>query len=153
MIKAAFPFFIYTVPQNILIGLTLYFLFIIIRNYKVSQYVRKYYFGKTVLLQTLVEGNVIYFVYVCFGHFSTSFSFQFGDKISLAFTLAFFLFITVSVFVFYSLAGEFLQQRAGYFIYNYYRCNEGLFVITVKNLVRNFLRGSIFYFLHEFYAW
>lgn len=47
--------------------------------------------------------------------------------------------------------GHFLQEKAGYFIYCYYRCNSGYFLLSTKNLVRNPLRGAVFYFLHELY--
>ena len=105
MIRAAFPFFVYTIPENILLGLVLYFLFIILSKYKASQSIRKFYFFKTSLLQTLIEGNVAYFVYVCFGHLSTSFSFRFFDKMSLVLTVFFLWAVTMFSFIHYPLVG------------------------------------------------
>ena len=148
LIKAVFPFFIYTVPENVLLCLIFYLIFLLLQKYKVSQYIRKFYFIKATLLQTLIEGNVIYFVYVCLGHLSTAFHFIFGDKASLAFTVVFLWVVMMFSFTFYSLTGHFLQKKAGYFLPCVYRCNLGYFLTTVKNLVRNFLRGAIFYFLH-----
>ena len=121
------------------------------RKYRISRFLRKFYFIKSVLLQVLIEGNVVYFTYVCFGHLSTSFSFQFGDKVSLLFTVVFLFVVVVFTFAYYLLVGHFLQEKAGYFIYCYYRCNSGYFLLSTKNLIRNFLRGAVFYFLHEFY--
>lgn len=149
MIKAVFPFFIYTIPSNTLVCLILYFLFNILRKYKISQYLRKFYFFKSVLFQTLIEGNVIYFVYVCLGHLSTPFHFRFGDKMSLSFTLAFFWIVIMFTFTFYILIGSFLKKQASYFIYCYYRCNSGYAFVTAKNLLRNFLRGFAFYYFHD----
>jgi hypothetical protein len=140
------------IPLNIILCLVLCGLFLLIKKYKVSQNIRKFYFVKTVLLQSLFEGNVIYLVYVCFGHLQSSFSFHFGDKLSLAFTVLFLWVTVVFTFCFYQMVGYFLGKRACYFIYCYYRCDYSYHYLTLKNLVRNFLRGSIFYFLRDYLA-
>lgn len=54
LIKASFPFFIYVIPKNILVCVILYVLFSLLKKYKISQHLRKFYFIKTVLLQTLI---------------------------------------------------------------------------------------------------
>ena len=135
-------------PENILLCLLLYCLFLISHKYKVSQFVRKFYFIKIVLLQTFIEGNVAYFSYVCFGHLSTPFTFQFGDKLSLIFTTFVLWIVIMFCFAFYPLVGYFLQKKAGYFLSYAYRCNPGYLSLSLKNLIRNFLRGSVFYFFH-----
>ena len=151
LIKAAFSFFIYTLPSNILLSLVLYFLYLLLKNYKISHYLRRFYFFKTNLFQTLLEGNVIYFTYVCFGHFQTSFHFHFGDKVSLTFTTVFFGVIVLFTFTFYFLTGRYLGKKSKYFTSFVHRCNSGLFFLTFQNLIRNFLRGSVFFFLYYLY--
>ena len=143
-----FPYFIYTIPLNIIACLILCALFLLLQQHKISQFLRKFYFIKSILLQTLIEGNLVYLVYVCFGHLSTAFHFRFADRLSLAFTVVFLWGIVLFSLTFYILVGRFLQSKACYFLYCYYRCTSGYFFITIKNLVRNFLRGATFYFLH-----
>ena len=150
-IKAAYPFLIYTIPQNLLTCLVFYLFFRILSQYKISQHLRKFYFLKTIFAQTLIEGNIIYFTYVCFSHLDTSFLFRFGDKVSLVFTTVFLWGLILFTLVYYPLVGCFLKQRASYFIYCYYRCNSGYFYLNVKNLGRNFLRGAVFYFMDNFF--
>ena len=149
LLNAASSFFLYTIPETLLFCLFLYCLFCIIRNYKISQHFRKYYFIKTVLLRTLLEGNIAYFIYVCFGHLAMPFTFDFYDRLSLSFTVVFLWVLLVFSLIFYSLIGRYLQNKAGHFLYCYYRCNSGYLLIASKNLIRNFLRGAIFYFFHE----
>ena len=112
---------------------------------------RKYYFIKTVITLVLIEGNMVYFTYIAFGHFCLSFSFTWRDKLALVFTTLFFGLVVILAFSFYFLLGEFLKQKAGYFLNCYYRVQLGYFLLTSKNLVRNLLRGIIYYFLHELY--
>ena len=151
LVQAVFPYFVYTIPENILICLGLYLLFKILSQHNISRYLRKFYFIKTALLQALIEGNVAYFAYVSFGHLQTSFNFSFKDKFSLVFTVVFLWFIVLFSFAYYPLVNFFLKKKAGYFLSYVYRCDSGCFFLTIKNLVRNFLRGAIFYFLHEFH--
>jgi hypothetical protein len=148
LIRTALPFFLIVVPLNIVACLVLYFLFYLVKNYKVSKYLRKFYFIKTALLQILLEGNIVYFTYVCFGHLTTSFTFEFGDKISLFFTVLFLFLLVIFTFGFYPLMGSFLLKKSSYFLYSCYRCYPGYTYLSVKNLIRNFLRGTVFYFLH-----
>lgn len=152
LIKAVFPFFIYVVPLNIVACLAMYFLFQFLRKYKVSIYLLKFYFIKTVLLQSLLEGNVAYFSFVCFGHIETSFSFKFGDKISLLFMMVFLWIIIIFSFTFYPLIGRYLEKRSSSFIQSIRGCNSGLFFISMRQLIRNFIRGAVFYFLYQYYA-
>ena len=150
-IKAAYPFLIYTIPENFLTCLVFCLLFRVLSQYKISQHLRKFYFLKTIFAQTLIEGNVIYFTYVCFSHLGTSFFWRFGDKVSLVFTIVLLWGLILFTLVYYPLVGYFLRQKASYFIYCYYRCNSGYFFLNVKNLGRNFLRGAVFYFVDNFF--
>ena len=151
-LQALYSFFIYTVPQNIVICLIFYLLFRLTSKYKISVYFRKFYFIKSALIQTLIEGNVCYFCYVCLSHLSTPFSFQFGDKLSLGFTVVFFWVILMFCFLFYFLITRYLKKKAGYFLSYVYRCNHGCMILSIKNLIRNLLRAAVFYFFHEFYG-
>ena len=151
VIKALFTYFIYTIPENILVCCLLYFIFKLLKKYEISKHIRRYYFIKSVLLQTLIEGNISYFAYVSFGHLSNSFSFKFYDKQSLIFCLLFIWAFFLYSLVYYPLVGCFLKKKACYFIEGLYRYNSSYLFLTVKNLVRNLIRGAIFYFLHEFY--
>lgn len=151
LLQAALTFFVYTIPENILSCLALFFLFKILQKYKISQYFRKFYFLKPILFQSLIEGNVCYFVYVCLGHLSVSFSFKFEDKACLGLTVFFLWIILMFSFCFYVLVGHFLREKACYFIFCFYRCNAGYFYLTIKNLSRNLLRGTIFFFFHEYF--
>lgn len=151
LIQIGCPYFVYIVPLTILISLFLYLIFRLLSKYQISKYVRKYYFIKTVIPLLLIEGNMVYFTYISFGHLCLAFSFTWRDKLALVFTTLFFGLVVILAFSFYSLLGEFLKQKTGYFLNCYYRIHLGYFLLTSKNLVRNFLRGIIYYFLHEFY--
>ena len=75
VIKAVFSYFVYIVPLNILLCLLLYLFYLALRKNPISRYFRRFNFCKTTLMQTLIEGNVVYFTYVCFGHLQTAFNF------------------------------------------------------------------------------
>lgn len=151
LLEAMFSFFTYTLPINIITSLLCYFLFLEIMRFKISQFIRKFYFLKTTLLQTTLEGSMSYFAYVCFGHLSMAFSFVFVDKAALTFTVVFLWGLLMFSLTFYLLVGYFLRQKAYHFIYCMYRVHEGYIFITVKALLRNFVRGAIFYFLCDRY--
>lgn len=148
LIKAAFPYYLYSVPENVLICLLFYFLYIILQKWRISRYIKSFYFIKTVLLQTLLEGNIAYFTYVCFGHLTTSFHFKYGDKLSLIFTVVFLFMILLFSISFYPLMGHYLKKKSKIFISCHPPTNSGYLFLSIKNSMRNFLRGSVFYFFH-----
>lgn len=148
LVKGAFPYFLYTIPENVLICLFLYFLYIILQKWRISRYIKSFYFIKTVLLQTLLEGNIAYFTYVCFGHLTTSFHFKYGDKLSLIFTIVFLFIVLIFSISFYPLMGHYFRKKSKLFISCHHPTNSGYLFLSIKNLMRNFLRGSVFYFLH-----
>lgn len=151
LLEACFAFFVYTLPLTLACCLALYFLFLQLRQYKISQFLRKYFFIKATLFQTLLEGSVSYFVYVCLGNLELSFSFKFGDRLSLLFAVLFFWAVLLFSFAFYLLLGHYLRKRACYFIFCMYRSYEGHFYLTLRNLVRNLGRGAVFFFFHHLY--
>lgn len=146
-----FSFFVYSLPINCASCLLLYFLFLATVKFKISQLFRKFYFFKATLLQTIFEGSISYFVYVCFGHLSMAFAFGFADKAALMLTVAFLWGLLAFSLTFYLLIGYFLGAKAYHFLYCMYRVHESYIFITAKMLLRNFVRGAIFFFLHDFY--
>ena len=133
--------------------LIFYVLFRTIREYKISVFFRRFFFFWIALLQILFEGNLSYFVYVCFGNLSLAFSFSFADKLSLIFNILFLFVLLLFSVTFYLLLGKFLRKKAGYFIYCFYRCLPGHFFLSFRAFMRGFLRGSIHFFLHNYYEW
>lgn len=152
LLDTAFSYFIYTIPLVIVTCIALDQIFRILSTRKISSYLRKYFFLKTTIIQTLLEGNIAYFTYVCFGNLNLSFSFYFVDKILIGTTVVFLWVIVLFSLIFYPLIGKYLKKRAGYFIYCVYRFNPGYYFIQIKLLLRNFMRGAIFYFLHSSYV-
>lgn len=123
VIHAIFPYFIYTIPLNIFYCILLFLFFHLIYNYKISILIRRFYFFTAALFQMLLEGNIAYFSFICFGNITAiPFSFSFFDKIALGITLLFFFIIITFIFSFYFLIGKYLQKQSCYFIYCYYRC-------------------------------
>lgn len=74
------------------------------------------------------------------------------DKISLFITIIIFFIISIFSLTYYFLVGR-LKKCASYFIYNCYRCHESYIYLTAKNLMRNFIRGAIFYYLNDCYIY
>lgn len=71
LLNSCFSFFIcfvYTAPLALLFSLVFYFLFLKLHEFKISLHLRKFFFIKATLLQTLLEGNVSYFVFVQESH-------------------------------------------------------------------------------------
>lgn len=52
-LDSTFSFFVYTAPQNILFSLVVFFVFYLLREYRVSKFVRKFYFLKSTLAVVL----------------------------------------------------------------------------------------------------
>lgn len=146
-----FPFFIYNASQSILFCLVLYLLFYLIRNYSVSKYIRKFYFIKTILVISILEENLSYFVFVCFENLSQAFSFHIADKFSLIFTVLFLFSLVIFCLCFYLGVFRYLDKQAGYFAEFTYRESAGFLYKTLQILIRNFLRGMAFCFFHEQY--
>lgn len=81
LLDSNFTYFVYTVPQNILFCLSLMLMFYLLKNYRISKVVRKFYFIKTALGVALLEMNLAYFTFVCFTHLNQSFSFCLWNKL------------------------------------------------------------------------
>lgn len=110
-----FAFFIYTVPQNILFCLTVYLFFHLLHKYRMSKYIRKFYFIKTVLAIAFLQENLAYFIFVCFSNLGHPFSFRLADKLSLSFTVISLFALLFFAFCFYLLIYKYLGKRASYF--------------------------------------
>lgn len=54
LVTSNFAFFLYSIPQNIVVCFLLYALFVMLSRYKISTELRCFYFFKTVLMQKLV---------------------------------------------------------------------------------------------------
>lgn len=146
LLDSNFAFFIYTVPQNILLCSGLYFLFILLQKWKVSKYIRKYCFFKTTLIVISLESNLAYFVYICFLNLQNAFSFNLVDKISLSFTVIFLFVLFILGLTFSMLIFKYLGKQASYFNDSAYR-ESASFVYRSVTLIRNILRGVIYSFL------
>lgn len=112
-----------------------------------SQLFRRYYFFGPVLLQTLFEGNIAYFTYCCFNHLSNAFSFKFADKLALLFTVLFLFIVLIISICFYFIVGELLKNKSCYFIHCFYRCHKSYCYLMMYNMLIEFVKGSIHYFL------
>ena len=123
LLDSNFTFFIYTLPQNIIFCATCYFLFHLLRKYgiRASKYFKKFYFLKTTLAVVLLEGNLAYFMFVCFLHLQVAFSFNLADKLSLSFTILLLFALVSFCFCFYLMLFRYLGKRASKFTENIYR--------------------------------
>lgn len=151
LVDSNFSFFVYTVPQNILLSFGFYILFYFSRQSKISKYIRKFYFLKTTLVIVLLEGNLNYLVFVCFSHLRQAFSFNVADRLSLIFTSLFLFALVHFSLVFYILVFKYLGKNAGLFSDFAYR-ESASFWHKTSTLMRNFLRGVIFCFLEHHYT-
>lgn len=123
------------------------------RKYKSGRFLHKFYFIKATFLQTIFEGNLSYFVYACFNNLSVPFSFNYADRLALSLTITFFFVVILFSFTFYYLICEFLQMHASYFMFGVSWSRYDCYLITIKNLLRNFTRGAIFYFMQEMFTY
>lgn len=64
----------------------------------------------------------------------------------------FFLVVLIFCISFYPLMGHYFRKKSKLFMSCHHPTNSGYLFLSIKNLMRNFLRGSVFYFLHEFYV-
>lgn len=150
LLDSNFTFFIYTVPQNIIFCVILFFLFRILRKHR-FKFLKKFYFLKSNLTVALLEENLVYFVFVCFSQLQEAFDFSLADKISLIFTILFFFALTLFTFCFYLMLFRYLDERDRFF--SEYTCKESAsFWYRTFSLCRNFLRATIFCFFHNHYS-
>ena len=152
LLDSNFAFLIYTAPQNILFSLALFFLFHLLKEHRVSKFIRKFYFLKTTLVLVLWESNFTYFLYVCFSHLRHPFCFNFADKVSAAFTVVFLCTLLLFSFCFYLLISEYLGKKAGHFSEVTYRESAGFWYKTLQLSIRNLLRAVVFCFFQYNYA-
>lgn len=152
-VKSNFSFFIYNIPENIVVCFFLYALFAMLSVNKISRFLRVYYFIRVVLAQNLIEENLSYFVYLSFSHLSHPFNYTLPDKISLVVTIFILFCLTVFSFTFYFLICRYLKKRSGLFVQNFYRSHSGICAIMIKSLCRSFLQGAAHFFLYNYYGW
>ena len=115
LLDSNFTFFIYTVPQSILLSVIFYLIFYLLRKRRISKYLRKFYFIKCSLGVALLESNLEYFVFVCFMNINSSFSFNWANKFELSFAVLFLLSLLSYSFCFYMLMFKYLGKQASYF--------------------------------------
>lgn len=147
-----FSFLIYTIPQNIILGLILYWIFKSMKNNHSSRSIRKYFFFFPSLLQVLIESNVAYFVFVCFSHLLSSFCFKYRDKCSLIFTILFLFGLVIYTSTFFILVDKFFKKNSYHFIPGFYRINKTFYYLTLACLLRNFIKGAICAVFHYVYS-
>lgn len=103
------------------------------------------------LIFTLFDQNLLYFVYVCFSHLEMSFTFKIADKISLIFTVFLLFGLLTFALNFYFLIGKYLRKSTRHFHNRLHRCFYSYIFLTIKNTSRSFVRGAIYFFLHHQY--
>ena len=145
---ALIPYIIYTIPQNIFICILLYGIFRLIQKYQISLWIRPFYFLKEIIAKILIEENLAYFTYICFGTVQTSFSFCFQDKFYIIFTTIFLFILCIFCLTFYFFLKQYLKKKSQYFIDGLYYQNPSYILMIFCNLIRAFLRGTAHYFLY-----
>lgn len=95
---------------------------------------------------------MVYLSYICLNHLWNSWAINFSDKIALVITILSFFILCMFSLTYYFLVGL-LKNKACYFIYNFYRCHESYVYLSIKNLLRNLIRGAIFFYLDGYYAY
>ena len=130
----------------------IYLLFQLLRKYRISKFLRRFYFIKTVLAVTVLEENLGYFVFICFSNISQlAFTFNMADKLSLGVTLLFLFCLCFFSFCFYFLTGKYLGKKASYFAESTYRENAGFSYKIIQLLLRNILRALAFFYFFQQY--
>lgn len=124
--------------------------FYLLRNYRISQNVRKYYFIKTALGVALIEMNLSYFTFVCFSHLKQAFSFGFQNRLELSLTVIFLFSLVLYSVCFYILMFKYLDKQASYFNELTYRESKGFWFKTFY-LIAQALRAVVFCFFHYDY--
>ena len=152
LLDSNLAFFIYTVPQNILFSLTLLLIFYCLQEYRVSKYIRKFYFIKSVLATALLEENLTYFIFVCFSHLNISFIFRLVDKISLVFTVLYLFGLILFSLCFYPLICQFLKKKSVYFSQHTFARLPGFWYKTMQLVIRGGLRAVVFCFYSHRYT-
>lgn len=152
LLDSNFSFFVYTVPQNILFCFSLYLLFHLTKQYRISKCVRRFYFIKTVFAIAMLEENLGYFVFVCFSHLGHSFSFKFADKVSILLSVFLLFCLVVFALCFYLLVAKYLRKKAVYFTEVTYRESAGFCYKALMLSTQSVLRAAIFYFFTYQYA-
>ena len=149
--RGMFQFFVFFLPQTLILCLVFRKVFNLLFNYKISILFRRFYFTPCVLIQMLVETNLAFFTYLIFKQIGVAFSFQFTDKIFLALSILIFGIFLVFSLCSYFIGNQIYGKGFGYFIYCYYRCFPAMGYITIKYILRGFLKGAIHHFFHEEY--
>ena len=149
--RGTFSFVVFTVAQTLIQCLLLRKVFLWLSNYKISVYIRRFFFVGASMVQILVEGNISFLTYLFFKQALIPFSFSFMDKAFLALSYCLYFFIMVSLCAFYFICHELYRKNFGYFIYCLYRCFPTLVYLTIRFFIRGFLRGAIHSLLHNHY--
>ena len=150
--RSLFPFFLFLIPQTIVLTLFLKAVFYCIYQKKISIYIRRYFFTAACLWQILIEGNIAYFTYIFFRQMMVGFSSKFVDKVFLGASIVAFGCILLIAFCSYLMFNKYYGKTFGYFIYCFYRSLPSMVLLTVRFFVRGFIRGVIHSTLHYKYG-
>ena len=151
-VRKIYSFLFFTIPQMLMLCGILKGIFLLLFNYKISVFFRRYSFVFPSSVQMLLEGNVAYFTFIAFNQMKVAFSFKFIDKLSIVVCVCFFGFLFIGSICFYVICNQFYQKQFGYFLYCVFRCNSALCFLTVKFFTRGILRGAIHHFFFSQYG-
>ena len=151
-VRGIFPFVLFGVPPILVTTFIFYRLFQCLFNYKISSYVRRFYFVLPCLLQSLIEGNISFFTYIFFRQCFLAFSFKFLDKVFIATAFGFFFFVIMMACCFYFLGNRYYKKKFGYFIYCFYRTYPSMVYLSFQLVMRGIVRGVIHSCLHNYYG-
>ena len=144
-------FSVLTVPQMLILCLVLWRIFLCIKNFKWSVYLRRYCFTPN-YVQIVLEPNISYFTYLFFNQTKNFFAFNFWDKISLAFSVVFMMIVLLCSICFFILVNEFYEKKSGYFLHNFYRTPKGILYATLRINIRGLIYGMLHSLLYEYYT-
>ena len=82
--RGVFSFVLFSAIPTFVIVFIFHKVFLCLFNFKISVYLRRYFFWGCTLIQTLIEPNIAYFTYLFLRQSFLFFSFKFTDKIFLA---------------------------------------------------------------------
>ena len=150
--RGVFAFAIFVFPPILCLYCIFKGIFHCIHPYKISVYLRRYYFLSCALSQGLIEGNIPFFTYLFFRQCYLAFSFKFTDKIFIAIAIVLFFFVIIFVCCFYFIYNWYLEKKFGYFIYCFYRSLPAMVFLTFQLVMRGLVRGAIHSCLHNHYT-
>lgn len=118
LIDSCFFYFLQTCPSVIFTNLLLYFIYCCIKKFRISRFFQKFNFVKTIIVLSVFQCNITYFVYVCLNHINNCFTFALLDKLYLIFTVFFLFLMTIFAISFYFLMDAYLKKSSGHFLHS-----------------------------------